>query len=157
MKPGIEPVSSWMLVGFTNRWAMTGTPLDTIFNFFSFLFLCLLFRAAPMTYGTSQVRGRIGAQLSAYTTARSEPRLWPTPQLWQRILNPVNEARNQTRILMVTSQVHNPLSHKGNSKFLIFNFLKLFDWPIISSIYPFPQHTDRGEYVSMIAIYLHLY
>ena len=25
-RPGIEPVSSWMLVGFVNRWAMTRTP-----------------------------------------------------------------------------------------------------------------------------------
>ena len=25
-RPGIEPTSSWMLVGFINHWAMTGTP-----------------------------------------------------------------------------------------------------------------------------------
>ena len=25
-RPGLEPMSSWMLVGFSNRWAMMGTP-----------------------------------------------------------------------------------------------------------------------------------
>ena len=25
-RPGIKPLSSWMLVGFVNHWAMTGTP-----------------------------------------------------------------------------------------------------------------------------------
>ena len=28
-KPGIEPTSSQMLMGFVNHWATTGTPLDT--------------------------------------------------------------------------------------------------------------------------------
>ena len=27
MRPGIEPSSSWMLVGFINHWATTGTPV----------------------------------------------------------------------------------------------------------------------------------
>ena len=36
---------------------------------------------------------------------------------WQRlILNPLSEARDRTRILMDTGQVHNPLSHHGNSQ-----------------------------------------
>ena len=26
-KPGIEPATSWFLVGFVNHWAMTGTPM----------------------------------------------------------------------------------------------------------------------------------
>ena len=26
-RPGIEPVSSWMLVGFLSHWAMMGTPI----------------------------------------------------------------------------------------------------------------------------------
>ena len=26
VRPGIEPASSWILVGFVNRWAMKGTP-----------------------------------------------------------------------------------------------------------------------------------
>ena len=30
-RPGIEPVSSWILVGFINHWATTGTPWFTEF------------------------------------------------------------------------------------------------------------------------------
>ena len=41
-------------------------------------------------------------------------------QSW--ILNPLIEARGQTRILMDTSQTLNPLSHKGNSLSLFFCF-----------------------------------
>ena len=29
VRPGIETTSSWMLVGFTNHWATTGTPKDS--------------------------------------------------------------------------------------------------------------------------------
>ena len=61
-------------------------------NFFFFD----LFRAAPVAYGCSQARGRIAA-----VCARSEPRLQP----WQcQILNPPSEARDQTCVLMDTSQ-----------------------------------------------------
>jgi len=31
MRPGIEPTSSWILVGFVNRWATTGTPRKEFF------------------------------------------------------------------------------------------------------------------------------
>ena len=59
-------------------------------------------------------------QLPAYTTAMAT---WDLNQVFELhlnsrqrwILNPLNEARDGTRILMDTSQVHNPLSHKGNS------------------------------------------
>ena len=33
-KPGIEPVSSWILTGFINHWAMTGTPCGSLLNSF---------------------------------------------------------------------------------------------------------------------------
>ena len=39
------------------------------------------------------------------------------------ILNSVSKASDQTRILVNTSQVLNPLSHNGNSKRLFFKFL----------------------------------
>ena len=32
LKPGIEPTSSWISVGFVNHWATTGTPLSLIFE-----------------------------------------------------------------------------------------------------------------------------
>ena len=43
-----------------------------------------------------------------------------------QILNPLGEARDQTCILMDTSQVLNPLSHNGNSCLLLFFFSFLF-------------------------------
>ena len=59
-------------------------------------------------------------QLLAYTTATAMTdqsrvsNLGPTlRQYW--ILNPLSEARDRTGILMDTSQVLNPLSHRGNS------------------------------------------
>ena len=32
-RPGVKPTSSWMLVGFVNHWAMTGTPSPHIYLF----------------------------------------------------------------------------------------------------------------------------
>ena len=49
------------------------------------LFVCLLFRAVPMAYGSSQARGRIrpiAADLHhSHSSVGSEPCLQPTPQL----------------------------------------------------------------------------
>ena len=58
-------------------------------------------------------------QLPAYTTATAmqDPssicNLHSLQQHW--ILNPLSKAGDQTWIFMDTSQVHNPLSHNGNS------------------------------------------
>ena len=50
--------------------------------FILFYFIC---RSVPAAYGSSQARGRIGAVVSghshSHSNARSEPRLWPTPEL----------------------------------------------------------------------------
>ena len=64
-------------------------------------------------------------QLPAYPTATAtwdpshicnEPHLWPTHSLWQHwILNPLNEARDRTRILTDILSVLHPLSHNRNS------------------------------------------
>ena len=61
------------------------------------LLLFFLSRAAPAAYRGSQAREQL--QLPAYTTAMATP----DPQL--RILNPLSGARDQTCILMDTSQV----------------------------------------------------
>ena len=60
-------------------------------------------------------------QLPAYTTATATQDLSHVCKLHHsaqqhRILNLLSEARDQTRALMDTSQVLNPLSHNGNSK-----------------------------------------
>ena len=71
-------------------------------------------------------------QLLAYTTAIA---MWDLSHifdlccsLWQCwILNPLSEVRDQTRILMDTSQILNPLSHSGNSPLciLVYFFVSL--------------------------------
>ena len=77
----------------------------------SFFFVFCLFKAAPAAYGVSQARGPIGATAAglchSHSNAGSEPHLLPTQQLlWQcRILNPLSEARDQTRNLMVPSRI----------------------------------------------------
>ena len=59
-------------------------------------------------------------QLPAYTTAAATPDLSRICDLrrtlWQcQILNPLSKARDQTHILMDTSQVLDLLSHEGKS------------------------------------------
>ena len=58
-----------------------------------------------MAYGGSQVRGRIGAATTGlchnHSNARSEPSLWPTPQLTAvLVLSPLSKANDRTCILM---------------------------------------------------------
>ena len=59
-------------------------------RFFLLLFfgLFVIFRAAPMAYGSSQARGLIRATAAglhhSHSNAISEPCLWPTPQLMAR-------------------------------------------------------------------------
>ena len=76
-------------------------------HFFSFG----LFRAAPMAYGGSQARSRIGAAAAGLrhspSSEGSEPCLRPTSQVTQRcILHPLSEARYWTCVLMDASQIH---------------------------------------------------
>ena len=59
-------------------------------------------------------------QVQAYATAMATPDLNSICKLCQSlqqhwILNPLSEARDQTRILMDTSRVLNTLSHSGNA------------------------------------------
>ena len=47
---------------------LQGKSLGLLFKTEHFFFVCLLFRAVPTAYGSSQARGRIRAELPAYTT-----------------------------------------------------------------------------------------
>ena len=91
------------------------------------LFVLCLFRAVPEAYRSLQAGVESELQLPAYTAATAPPDLSLIRDLWHSlwqcwILNPLREARDQTRILMDTSQVLNLLSHNGN-------FLSsLFEW-----------------------------
>ena len=43
IRPGIEPASSWMLVGFINHWAMMGTPSFLFFySYYSMNFITFI-------------------------------------------------------------------------------------------------------------------
>ena len=73
---------------------------------FFFFFFCL-FRAIPEAKGGSQARGSIGAVATglhhSHSNMGSELRLRPTPHSSQQcwIVNPLSEARDRTRVLMV--------------------------------------------------------
>ena len=74
------------------------------------MFVFLLFRAVPAAYGGSYTRGGIRATAASlhhsHGNARSEPCLRPTPQPQQCwILNPLSQARDRTRNLMVPSRL----------------------------------------------------
>ena len=86
---------------------------NNVFIFIFFIFL--LFRAADAAYGSSQVRGQIRAVADSLhhsnSNTRSEPCLQPIPHSWQcQILDPLSEARDQTSIVMDTSQIGVPFA-----------------------------------------------
>ena len=75
----------------------------------------------------SRLGVKVEQQLLAYTTATATPDLSHVCNLhhnsWQRqVLNPLSQARDQSRILIDTSQLLNPLSHNGNfqSRFVFY-------------------------------------
>ena len=92
--------------------AVSHCDLDLRFVFLVFLvFVFCLFRVVPATYGGSQARGQIGAAAAglhqSHSNTRSELCLRLHHSLWQRpILNPLSEARDRTRNLMVPSWIH---------------------------------------------------
>ena len=76
------------------------------FLFFSFL----LFRAAPMAYGSSQARGPIGAAAAGlhHSHSNSNPScIWDLhhSSLHHWILNPLSRARDPTCVLLDTRRV----------------------------------------------------
>ena len=60
--------------------SVTSSSQKLFFLSFFFSLFCL-FRAVLEAHGSSQARGRIGAASLHHSHARSEPCLWPTPQL----------------------------------------------------------------------------
>jgi len=92
--------------------------------FVLFLFFVFFLIDASAAYRNSQARVKSELQLPAYTAtiaAHLQSLLWDLlHSLWQcQILNPLGEARDQTCILMDTSQVLNQVSHNGNSCFSV--------------------------------------
>ena len=78
---------------------------------FIYLLICLgLFKASPVAYGGSQASGLIRAVAAILHHSNATPdqsRVFDLDHSsWQcRILNPLGEARDQTRNLMVPSQI----------------------------------------------------
>ena len=99
-RPGIEFVSSWILVGFIcaePRWKL----LSHLF-FFSWLF-----RATPAAYRGSQARGLIEATVARATATPGPSCMCDLHHSsWQcQIVNPLSEARDQTHNLMAPSWI----------------------------------------------------
>ena len=81
-------------------------------------FFLVFFRAEPEVYGGSQARGPIRVVAAgihhSYSNVRSEPCLDLHHSSRKRqILNSVSEARDQTCVLMDTSQIHFPWATTG--------------------------------------------
>ena len=86
----------------SNRIAETECNLNSTILYFLFVFC--LFMAAPEAYGGSQGRGRIRATAAGLHHSHSNGNLHHSSwQCW--FLNPLSKARDQTHILMDTSQV----------------------------------------------------
>ena len=101
-----------------------GANLELPFFFFSiFLFLLLLFRAAPAAYGGSQARGQIGTAAASLHHSQSHSgsvqHLWPPPGQHQ-VLDPLSEARDWTHNLMVSSWIHFHCATMGTPWFRTF-------------------------------------
>ena len=81
-----------------------------------FFFVLCLFRASPMAYGCSQARGRIRVVAAGHATATATATATAMQDLIHvlylhhssgqcQIVNPLSKARDQTHVLMDTSQV----------------------------------------------------
>ena len=74
--------------------------------FFFFFCLFAISWAAPVAYGGSQARGPIGAVATGLHQRHSNAGSEPCHSSQQRqILNPLSEARDRTRNLMVPSRI----------------------------------------------------
>ena len=75
-----------------------------ILFYFIIIFLSVFSRAAPVAYGGSQARGLIGAVAASVPTATRDLNHVCSSQQHQ-ILNPLRKAMDQTRHLMIPSQI----------------------------------------------------
>ena len=94
--------------------------------FFFFIFFCLfaISWAAPEAYGGSQARGLIRAVAAG---------LHHSSQQCQ-IFNPLSEARNRTRNLMVSSQIRFQCATTGTPSLCLNLFIYLFPfWPLVAN------------------------
>ena len=104
-RPGIEPMSPWLLVRFFDCWARMGTPRMEFLFLFLFFFCFLGPHPWHMEVPRPGVKSEL--QLLAYTTAMqdlSRACLWPTLQFMATLdPDPRSEARDRSLILTDTS------------------------------------------------------
>ena len=103
---GIEPTSSWILVGFVSP-----APQWELLYWFLLLLLSFFLGPHPQHMEVPRLGVESELQLLAYTTATAMPDPSHICDLhhssWQRqVLNPLSEAQDQTCILMHASQIH---------------------------------------------------
>ena len=91
------PTSSFPTLGLCSLHKVLSMEHSFLYSKYSTLNSSRLsfFRAVPMAYGGSQVRGRIGAAAASLCHSSQQ----------QQILSPLSEARHRTCILMDTSQI----------------------------------------------------
>lgn len=110
-----------------------------LFKYVNLLFYILLsFLATPAAHGRSQANDWIWAKLR------------PTPLLQQRwILSPLCLVRSCTHAATDTSQIFNPLCHRGNSTLWYFKRIVL-DWSyLFLQITPFQRGKILPKYINM--------
>ena len=105
------------------------------------VFFCLFFRAAPLAYGSSQTRGKMGAIAASLFHSHSNMgccicNLYHSSGQHQ-IPDPLSEARNRTHSLMDTNWVRLHCTTKGTPKHFFLNkffmyFIKV--WLIYSVV-----------------------
>ena len=91
-----------------------------LFYYFHFFCLFAFSRATPEAYRDSQAGVQSELQLQAYSRAAATRDPSCVCDLHHssrqcRVLNPLSKGKDQTRNLVVPSQIHSPLSHDGNS------------------------------------------
>ena len=101
--------------------------------------------------------GKLELQLLTYATA-TDTATWDLSRICnlrhslqqRQILNPLSKARDQTRILMDTNQVPNPLSHKRNSleAFLCYTYTIFIT--CVCAYFPLKVLIDQSKGVSEI-------
>ena len=101
-------------------------------------FVFLLFRAASVAHGGSQVRGLIGAVAAglyhSHSNMGSKLCLYHgSRQRW--ILNPLSKAKDRTRNLMVPSQIHFRCATMGTPWWHYFGFYTFYFFYIASHFF----------------------
>ena len=113
-------------VHFLNKSLIAFVP-KCLFKDFLNLFIIIFFVfLGPFVQHMEVPRLGAKSELPAYATATamSDPSCvcdLHHSSRWHQILNPLNEARDRTRILVDTSRVPNPLSHNRNPVFKDFS------------------------------------